>query len=646
MSDTALPVASLIAIETRLVSGEHRSKLGESRGRVMPERFINPGRLRNALGLDQVEAAQDRRRFELVDRGRRQQHHRTVILVCAFEPRGEVHIAADGRVLHPLCRADRAGQHLAGRETDAHLDRLEPALGSLRVQRGEGADHIIRDIERVVGIGGADDRRSEDRHQPVAHIFVEHAAAGKDDLDHLGKVFVQHRHRIARGHGLGHQREAPDVRKQHGGDQVAALEDIVAAREQPIDDLLCHIARHRVAHALFTRDVLEHQHVADRIPGSVEERRRRQVDGRDTAVRQPQVGVGVVVGGSHLRDKVEASRDPRVEIAESVLGGASDQRLRRQPENALCRLVDLHDDALPIERDDAVRQRLQDVLIVVLQCQYIGKQPGIFERDRDARGKGLQPADIHLSERPATLVEHLDDAEALAGPVDDRDVEQIAGAKAGGPIDFRVEARIGIGVGDVEQVAAGECRAGDPRGRGYADLFLLGALGHLGPEFVLGRVIDEERRALGVEQLGRRRHDAGEQGIDVQLGRDRFGDLQELQLFATGLLEPLLHLRLLEGTRGMTADRLQERHVDGGKRARALVQHLGDADDLVRAVAQRDAQYAAGAKSGASVDLRVEARVAISVVDNLGDTRAKYRAGDADVLRDPDLRHALAVGLP
>src|SRR5437667_6185026 len=70
VSDTALPVASLIAIETRLVSGEHRSKLGESRGRVMPERFINPGRLRNALGLDQVEAAQDRRRFELLDRAR------------------------------------------------------------------------------------------------------------------------------------------------------------------------------------------------------------------------------------------------------------------------------------------------------------------------------------------------------------------------------------------------------------------------------------------------------------------------------------------------------------------------------------------------------------------------------------------------
>src|SRR5262249_46337847 len=139
--------------------------------------------------------------------------------------------------------------------------------------------------------------------------------------------------------------------------------------------------------------------------------------------------------------------------------------------------------------------------------------------------------------------------------------------------------------------------------------------------------------------------DAGEQSIDVQLGRDRLGDLQELQLFAPRLLETLLHLRLLEGARGMAADRLQERHVGRGKRARALVQHLGDADDLVGAVAERDAKYAAGAISGAPVDVRIEAWVAVGVVDDFGDTRAEYRAGDANGLRDPDFRHALAASL-
>src|SRR5262249_44541137 len=98
--------------------------------------------------------------------------------------------------------------------------------------------------------------------------------------------------------------------------------------------------------------------------------------------------------------------------------------------------------------------------------------------------------------------------------------------------------------------------------------------------------------------------------------------------------------------RGMAADRLQERHVDRGKRARALVQHLRNADDLVGAVAQRHTQYAASAIPGAPVDLGIEPRVTVGVVDNFGYTRAEYRAGDADVLRDPDLRHALTAGLP
>jgi hypothetical protein len=80
---------------------------------------------------------------------------------------------------------------------------------------------------------------------------------------------------VSRGHCFRHQREAPDVRKQHRGHRIAALEDILAAREQPIDNLLCHVPRHRVAHALFTRDVLEHEHVADRIARGVEERRHR-----------------------------------------------------------------------------------------------------------------------------------------------------------------------------------------------------------------------------------------------------------------------------------------------------------------------------------------------------------------------------------
>src|ERR1700730_5295759 len=116
--------------------------------------------------------------------------------------------------------------------------------------------------------------------------------------------------------------------------------------------------------------------------------------------------------------------------------------------------------------------------------------------------------------------------------------------------------------------------------------------------------------------------------------------------FICACFSALAAWRVIAPQGGMATARLQELQVDRVKRARARVQPLGDAYDLVGAVAQWDAQYAAGAKSGAPIDLRIEARVAVGVVDNFSDTRAEYRARDADVLRDPDLRHALAARLP
>ena len=241
----------------------------------------------------------------------------------------------------------------------------------------------------------------------------------------------------------------------------------------------------------FAGDVLEHQHIADRLTLGVEKRRRRQVDRCDAAVRLRQIGVGVVVGGTHLFDEFEAAGDPRVEIAKCLPGWAVDELLRRQPENALCRLVDLDDHALPIERDDTVRERPPDALVVVLQRQHVGKQARIFERHRDARSKGFQPADVDMGEPAASLVEHLDDAETLAGPIDDRQAEEIAGAKPGKPVDFLIEAWVGIGVGYVEDLAAGKRRARDPGIGRYADLLLLAAFGDLRPQLVGARVVDE-----------------------------------------------------------------------------------------------------------------------------------------------------------
>jgi len=267
----------------------------------------------------------------------------------------------------------------------------------------------------------------------------------------------------------------------------------------------------------------------------------------------------------------------------------------------LRRLVDLDDHALAVECDHPVRQRFQDALVVVFQRENIRKQARVFECHRDVRREGLEPPDVDCAELAASFVENLDHAEALAGAVDHRYVEQIAGAKPRPQIEFTIEAPVGISVRNVQHVAAGEGRPGDPGIRRYADLLLLGAFGNSRPELVFARVVNEERRAFGIEELSCRRHDARKQGVEVQFRRDRLADCQQFQFFAPSLLEAFHHLRLLERARGLAADRIQNGHVGRSKRALALVQHLGHANDLVGAVAQGRAQNAASAIPGLPV---------------------------------------------
>jgi hypothetical protein len=72
------------------------------------------------------------------------------------------------------------------------------------------------------------------------------------------------------------------------------------------------------------------------------------------------------------------------------------------------------------------------------------------------------------------------------------------GAKAGTPIDLPIEAGIGISIGYIQHLAARESRTGQSGIRWYADLPLLGTFGNAGPKLVFARVVDEQRRALGV----------------------------------------------------------------------------------------------------------------------------------------------------
>ena len=169
-----------------------------------------------------------------------------------------------------------------------------------------------------------------------------------------------------------------------------------------------------------------------------------------------------------------------------------------------------------------------------------------------------------MGELPASLVEHLNKTKTFPAAVEYRHVEQVASAEPGNPINFRIETRVGIGVGYIKHVSAGERRTSDPDACRYANLISLTAFGDFRAQLVLPRVLDEKRRPLGIEKLRRRRHDAGEQGIEVQLGGDCLGDRQQLELLLPGLFEPLHQMHLLERARGVAIDRLEKGGIDLG----------------------------------------------------------------------------------
>ena len=96
-----------------------------------------------------------------------------------------------------------------------------------------------------------------------------------------------------------------------------------------------------------------------------------KVDRGDRAIRQPEIGVGVVIRRTHRGDVVEAARDPPVVIAEYLFGRPIEHCVPGHAKNTFRRFIDLDDIQGLIERNDAIGQRLQNAFIVVLQREDI-----------------------------------------------------------------------------------------------------------------------------------------------------------------------------------------------------------------------------------------------------------------------------------
>ena len=111
-------------------------------------------------------------------------------------------------------------------------------------------------------------------------------------------------------------------------------------------------------------------------------------------------------------------------------------------------------------------------------------------------------ASSSASKGPSALVEHLHHADGAPLVIGHRHAQDRSRAKAGRLVDRLVEARIGVGVGDVHRRA----RLRHPAGDAFAGLEADGGDGaalrdlRLELRAVVGDEVD--RRALGVEELG------------------------------------------------------------------------------------------------------------------------------------------------
>lgn len=179
-----------------------------------------------------------------------------------------------------------------------------------------------------------------------------------------------------------------------------------------------------------------------------------------------------------------------------------------------------------------------------------------------------------------------------------------------------------------------------------ADLLRAQSLADLRVELARLFVVDEERRALGVEHPCDLADQLLEQWPELELRGDLGHELQELQLLLARGFRLLDGAQALEGDGGLGDHGLEQLEVLPRELARGLVQELRDADLLAAQVEERSAEDALRREAGLAVDLRVEALVGVGVVDDGSRPRRVHvachtdRVQHADLAADPSFRNA------
>ena len=130
-----------------------------------------------------------------------------------LQPLGGVHHVAHGGVV--AAGPQRADQHLAGVDADAHLDRRTPTSAPVGGQR---LLHAQRGPHRPLGVVLVGDRRAEQGDDGVADDLVDLAAERGDVADEPLEAAVDQVLDLLGIGRLAERREADQIGEDHGGD--------------------------------------------------------------------------------------------------------------------------------------------------------------------------------------------------------------------------------------------------------------------------------------------------------------------------------------------------------------------------------------------------------------------------------------------
>ena len=108
------------------------------------------------------------------------------------------------------------------------------------------------------------DRRAPQRHDRVAHEFVERSAMLEHLVDHLGEVLGEQLRDIVRAHSLGHRREPADIGEEHhDGALLAGQSPRVLLLRDHLRDVGREVALEVRAHQRFAPNSLRELRVLD-----------------------------------------------------------------------------------------------------------------------------------------------------------------------------------------------------------------------------------------------------------------------------------------------------------------------------------------------------------------------------------------------